>query len=69
MGWNDFVSENIGWDDGVINVGAVSVDTGLGGVVPEEAEVIVLEQDPAPFPWEWIAAGGVILFLFYAVRR
>lgn len=67
----DWVAENAGYDNGVLSVGSVSIDTGFG--IPEEetdeGEVIFLNNEPAPFPWAWIAAGGLILAVFYMADR
>lgn len=68
--WNEWISDNVGYDDGWLSVGGVGIDTGLGGGEPEvEAEVVYLEPEPKPFPWEWIAGAGVILAIFYMGRR
>lgn len=68
--WNEWISDNVGYDDGWISVGGVGIDTGLGSGQPEEeAEVVYLQPEQKPFPWEWLAAGGVILAIFYMGRR
>jgi len=85
--WDDFY-----YDDGVITVGDVSVDTGLGSddsggnaydpywlnfdelVTPSRTtpwgEVVDLDDYREDgLPWGWLAAGGVVLVLLYAMRR
>lgn len=72
------MAANNGWDfgysDGELTFGGLTYDFNPDdGPMPEtqpegEAEVVFLEQ-PKSFPWEYLAAGGFILLLVYAMRR
>lgn len=85
----DYVPDNPYYSNGVVTVGDVSIDTGLGSddsggydpywmhfdeLVaddPGEDNLYVLNEyrDSEGLPWGWIAAGGVVLVLLYAMRR
>lgn len=81
---NEYVPDNPYYDNGVITVGDVTVDFNsdtddgydpywddLSQFVPQDGNLYDLDdyRDTDGLPWGWLAAGGAVLVLLYAMRR